>query len=274
MAPLSAVATASVPPAEAEGPALLTSMASMHFSAKATEVVDSRWIDCSRFRAISGMRTLSSNWPCMPPMVIAVSLPMTCAETCRTTSGRTGLTLPGMIEEPFCNSGNRISPMPARGPEPISAMSCAILVSDTATTFSAPLSSTSASRLACASNGSAGGAGRFKFEARGGRGDELQLGVARQPLAHLLGELRVRVEPGARRGAAQRDLADVHQRGGDALLAEADLGRVAGELGTQRDRHRIHEVRAPGLDHVLEPARLAIQRLLELPERGQQLVGG
>ena len=36
-------------------------------------------------------------------------------------------------------------------------MSCAILVSDTATTFSAPESSTSASRLACASKGSAGG---------------------------------------------------------------------------------------------------------------------
>ena len=36
-------------------------------------------IDCSRLRAISGMRTLSSNWPCRPPTVIAVSLPITCA---------------------------------------------------------------------------------------------------------------------------------------------------------------------------------------------------
>ena len=46
--------------------------------------------------------------------------------------------------------------MPARGPEPISARSWAIFVSDTATTFSAPDSSTSASRLACASKGSSG----------------------------------------------------------------------------------------------------------------------
>ena len=115
-------------------------------------------IDCSRLRAISGMRTLSSNWPCMPPIVIAVSLPITCAETCRTTSGITGLTLPGMIEEPFCSSGRSISPIPARGPEPISARSLAILVSETATTFSAPESSTRASRLACASNGSRGAA--------------------------------------------------------------------------------------------------------------------
>src|SRR5436190_1100 len=61
-----------------------------------------------------------------------------------------------MIDEPFCSSGRKISPMPARGPEPISARSLAILVSDTATTFSAPDSSTSASRLPCASNGSSG----------------------------------------------------------------------------------------------------------------------
>ena len=106
---------------------------------------------------MSGMRTLSSKFPCRPPTVIAVSLPMTCAPTCSTTSGMTGLTLPGMIDEPFCSSGRKISPIPARGPEPISARSMAILVKDTAMTFNAPDSSTSASRLACASKGSSGG---------------------------------------------------------------------------------------------------------------------
>jgi len=94
----------------------------------------------------------------MPPIVIAQSLPMTCAETWSTTSQITGLTLPGMIDEPFCSSGRKISPIPARGPEPISARSLAIFVSDTAITRSAPESSTSASRLACASNGSSGAA--------------------------------------------------------------------------------------------------------------------
>ena len=68
----------------------------------------------------------------------------------------TGLTLPGMIEEPFWSSGSNSSPIPARGPEPIIARSLAILVSDTAITFSAPDSSTSASRLPWASNGSSG----------------------------------------------------------------------------------------------------------------------
>ena len=152
----SAVATASVPSAERSQPSRLASMPSTHFSASSTDALDRIWIDCSRLRAISGIRTLSSNWPWRPPTVIAVSLPITCAPTCSTTSGITGLTLPGMIEEPFCSSGRKSSPMPERGPEPISAMSPAILVSDTAITFSAPDSSTSASRLPCASNGSSG----------------------------------------------------------------------------------------------------------------------
>ena len=137
-------------------PALFGLIPSMHFSANIVELVVSRWIDWIRLRPISGIRTFSSNWPCMPPIVIAVSLPITCAATCSTTSGITGLTLPGMIEEPFCSSGRNSSPMPARGPEPISAMSLAIFVSETASTFSAPESSTSESRLPCASNGWAG----------------------------------------------------------------------------------------------------------------------
>ena len=89
-------------------------------------------IESSRLRAISGTRTFSSNWPCMPPIVIAASLPITWPATWITTSGITGLTLPGMIEEPFCSSGRRSSASPARGPEPISARSLAILLSETA----------------------------------------------------------------------------------------------------------------------------------------------
>ena len=49
--------------------------------------------------------------------------------------------------------------MPARGPEPISARSLAILVKETAMTLSAPESSTSASRLPWASNGILAGRG-------------------------------------------------------------------------------------------------------------------
>ena len=77
---------------------------------------------------------------------LAASLPITCAATCVTTSGMTGLTFPGMIELPFCSSGRKISASPARGPEPIRRRSFAIFVSETATVFSAPESSTTNSR--------------------------------------------------------------------------------------------------------------------------------
>ena len=105
---------------------------------------------------MSGTRTFSSNWPCVPAAVIAASFPITWSPTWITTSGITGFTLPGMIDEPFCSSGRRSSERPARGPEPISARSFAILISETATTLSAPESSTSESRLACASKRSRG----------------------------------------------------------------------------------------------------------------------
>ena len=131
-------------------------MPSTHLRASSVDAAVSRPIEPSRLRAMSGMRTLSSKLPCRPPTVIAVSLPMTWAPICSTTSGMTGLTLPGMIEEPFCSSGRNSSPIPERGPEPMSARSLAIFVSETAMTLSAPESSTSASRLPCASNGSSG----------------------------------------------------------------------------------------------------------------------
>ena len=60
----------------------------------------------------------------------SASLPTTCAHTWSTASGTTGLTLPGMIDEPGCRSGNRISASPAIGPEFISRRSLHTLVSD------------------------------------------------------------------------------------------------------------------------------------------------
>ena len=112
----------------------------------------------------------------MPPIVIAASFPITCAATCVTTSGITGLTLPGMIELPFCSSGRKISASPARGPEPISRRSFAIFVSETATTLSAP------GRLDEAVPR------RLRLERVGRRGDR-EPGLARQELAHARREL-------------------------------------------------------------------------------------
>jgi len=88
--------------------------------------------------------------------VIAVSLPMTCAATWSTTSGITGLTLPGMIDEPFCNSGSASSPMPVRGPDPMRAMSCAILPIEPAVTPSAAPISATRPRAVCQGRGGSG----------------------------------------------------------------------------------------------------------------------
>src|SRR3954462_7268959 len=258
----SAVAAASVDSAERFAPSSLARVPSTHFSRSSVAALVSSEIEPvapTRLRAISGMRTLSSKLPCVPPMVIAVSLPMTCAATCSTTSGITGLTFPGMIDEPFCSSGRNSSPMPARGPEPMSARSLAILVSDTATTFSAPDSSTRASRLACASKGSSGG--------------EISSPVACLSFARTpLGELGMGVQAGAGRRPAERDLSHLRQGVAHAVLRQGDLRGIAVELLAERHRHRVHEVRAPGLDDVLELLGLAPERLLEGLQRGQQLV--
>ena len=61
---------------------------------------------------------------------MVASLPITWAATIVTDSQMTGLTLPGMIDEPGCTAGIAISAMPARGPQPSRRMSLAILYSD------------------------------------------------------------------------------------------------------------------------------------------------
>ena len=89
--------------------------------------------------------------PFAPAQVMVLSLPITCAQTIIIDSHITGFTLPGMIELPGCVSGNRISPMPHRGPLPSQRMSFAILNRLTAIVFSGPLASTNASFPPCAS---------------------------------------------------------------------------------------------------------------------------
>ena len=62
----------------------------------------------------------------------------------------TGLTFPGMIEEPGCTSGRSSSKRPARGPEPSQRMSLAIFIRETATVLSTPLAATAPSIVAWA----------------------------------------------------------------------------------------------------------------------------
>ena len=81
----------------------------------------------------------------MPPIEIATSLPITCAQTIVKASHCVGFTFPGMIEDPGSFSGIRISPIPERGPEANIRTSLAILFNETATCFKAPCVSTMAS---------------------------------------------------------------------------------------------------------------------------------
>ena len=173
----------------------------------------------------------------------------------------TGLTLPGMIEEPFWSSGSRISARPARGPEPISARSLPILISETARTFSAP--GQLDERVAVG----------LRLEAVGRRRD-LEAAVAGELLADAVGELGVGVDAGAGRGAAERDLPDPAERAADPLGAEPDLGGEAGELLAERDRDGVHQVGAAGLDVVGELVALAVERRDERVDGRQQVARG
>ncbi len=69
--------------------------------------------------------------------VTVKSLPITRNATRFTSSGITGFTLPGMIEEPGWSAGRLISARPARGPEASRMRSLAIFDSLIATLFSA-----------------------------------------------------------------------------------------------------------------------------------------
>ena len=61
---------------------------------------------CSRTaRDITGTITFSSKLPLAPAHATVASWPTTCAQTCSTDSGTTGLTFPGMIDEPGWRSG-------------------------------------------------------------------------------------------------------------------------------------------------------------------------
>ena len=123
----------------------------------------------------------------------AAWLPNTCTQTMVSASHWVGLTLPGMIDEPGSFSGSASSPRPERGPEPSRRMSLAILNSAAAAALIAPWREHH-------------GVVRGQRLELVGRGDERQAGDRGDPLGHHLGEADRRVEAGADRGAALRQL--------------------------------------------------------------------
>ena len=138
-------------------------------------------------------------------------------------------------------------------------MSFAIFVSETATVFSAPDASTMPSRAACASNGSAGAEIASPVSsARSARTRAANSGCVFSPVPTAVPPSGIWPS----RGSASLTRA----------IALAHLRRVAAELLAERDGHRVHPVRAAGLDDVVELVRLRLERVREPLERRQQVV--
>ena len=151
-----------------------------------------------------------------------------------TDSHSTGLTLPGMIDDPACSSGSRSSPRPAAGPLASSRMSLAIFVSATATARRPLDASPSAPWPPWCTIG-------FGVVRSG------KPGLGGQRPDDRGGEAVGCIDPGADGGAAERELSeggDVRDRTVERAFEQA--GPRVGLL-THRDGCRVHQVRAPGL---------------------------
>src|SRR5205814_527813 len=72
----------------------------------------------------------------LPANAMVASLPTTCAATISIISLITGLTFPGIIDDPGCVAGMEISPTPQRGPDASQRMSLAIFESEIAMVLS------------------------------------------------------------------------------------------------------------------------------------------
>src|SRR2546427_400399 len=88
---------------------------------------------------MTGIIVERSRFECVFATAIATSLPITVTPTCMTASGITGLTFPGMIDEPGWTAGRFSSRRPGCGPEPSHRRSLAILIMEIATVRMAPL---------------------------------------------------------------------------------------------------------------------------------------
>ena len=116
-------------------------------------------------------------------------------------SAITGFTLPGMIEEPGCVAGRLISPIPQRGPDASQRMSLAILVSGDGDRLERRRTSTTASFAA------------LRLEViRGLAERRCRSASAINAAIAAVGEVGMRVDAGADRRAAERQLLEAAAR--------------------------------------------------------------
>ncbi len=189
-----------------------------------------------------GSKALSCSWPASEAMVTVTSLPITSKATWFMTSGITGLTLPGMMDEPAWRAGSRMSPKPACGPLESRRRSLQILLSLVATRLStpdsctkAPVSCVASIRLAACSTGTPHSSARWR---------QTMFGIAGR-----------RVDAGAYGRGAQVDFLDQRAGLAQAGLVLADHDRVGQEFLAQRHGHGVLQLGAADLQHVPELVR-------------------
>ena len=170
----------------------------------------------------------------------------------------TGLTLPGMIDEPACRGGRRISPKPACGPDESSRRSLAIFSRLPASVRRMPLTSTKTSAFCVAST---------RFSARAS---------PRPVICRRCSTDAEDVLPRRAQAGADGRAAEVHHP--EPLLALVDPPAVAGEglgvgrhLAAERHEHGVLQFGAADLHHVGELLFLLLERLQQRDDLALQL---
>ncbi len=107
-----------------------------------------------------------------------------------------------------------------------------------------------------------------------GRASKRQTGERGDPPRATLAELRVGVEAGADRGAAERELVHGGQRRLDGGARDVDLRDPAGHFLADRERRRVLQVRPADLDDAGKRPRLGVERLAQPADRRQQAPDG
>ena len=105
---------------------------------------------------------------------------------------------------------------------------------------------------------------RRELVGRGAEREPRELGDLRRDARRPLG---MRVEPGADGGAAEREVEQALLRLVELLLGERELRGPAAHLLTERERRRVHQVRAPDLHDVRERLALLRDRRAEARDR-------
>ena len=155
----------------------------------------------------------------------------------------TGLTLPGMIDEPGWRSGRMTSKKPQRGPEPSQRT---LLANENRLTAIGPELAGALDQAVAVGVG---------LEMVPGL-DERHAGLLSQHFRDLGPELRMRVDAGADRGAPGRQLQHGMQGPAGPVDRQLDLPGVAADFLPQANRRGVGQVRPADLDDVVPLLRL------------------